>query len=76
MLTARNLGLSLQAAEQVLQEYTEMSNLYQAFHEKYAKSGETIQMLAGMGKPDAVNHTVADVGLRKLSANLHIPMTI
>ena len=48
---ASGMGLTLQPAEQTLQEYPAMAKLYREFHETYAGPGLTIQMLAGMGKP-------------------------
>lgn len=46
-----NRGLILQPAEQVLQEYPEMARLYKKVHATYAEPDQTIQMLAGIGKP-------------------------
>lgn len=54
LYTGRKHGLVMQPAEQILQEYAEMKTLYQEFHKTYSQAGETIQMLAGMGKPDII----------------------
>jgi hypothetical protein len=43
-------GFSMAPAEQALQEYPEMAELYEKVHKTYADKGQTIQMLAGMGK--------------------------
>jgi hypothetical protein len=48
---ATSRGLITQPAEQVLQEYPEMKELYQKVHAAYAEPDQIIQMLAGIGKP-------------------------
>ena len=51
ILTAHREGLALQPLSQVLEEYPEMSQLYSDIHHRYAKEGQTIQMLARVGIP-------------------------
>lgn len=41
----------MQPAEQLLQEYPEMAELYKKVHATYAEPDQIIQMLAGIGKP-------------------------
>ena len=56
--TATTLGMVMQPAEQVLQEYSEMTKLYEEVHKTYASPGHTIQMLAAFGKPlNKVSHS-------------------
>jgi hypothetical protein len=49
--TAHNLGLVMQPLSQALEEYPEMSAVYQEIHKDYGTNGETIQMLVRIGKP-------------------------
>jgi hypothetical protein len=49
--TAHNLGLVMQPLSQALEEYPEMSAVYQKIHKDYGTNGETIQMLVRIGKP-------------------------
>lgn len=48
-LAATAQGLSTQPVSQTLQEYPEMTTLYQRIHNKLAESGETVQMLGRLG---------------------------
>lgn len=52
------MGISMQPASQVLEEYPEMGALYLEVHERFAGEGETIQMLVRMGEAEkAVGHS-------------------
>ncbi|MEM8774209.1 MAG: twin-arginine translocation pathway signal protein [Pseudomonadota bacterium] len=52
-LAATRIGLGLQPLSQALQEYPEMSELYDQTHARLAKPGETVQMWARVGySPD------------------------
>jgi hypothetical protein len=51
MLTAQTMGLCMQPLSQVTEEYPEMRTLYDKIHKEYAEPGQTIQMLARIGKP-------------------------
>lgn len=56
--TGTVMGLTMQPAEQVLQEYLEMTELYKEVHNTFANPDQTIQMLAGMGKSEQkVSHS-------------------
>ena len=48
-LAGTGLGVSMQPASQVLEEYPEMSALYEEVHESFAGDDRTIQMLVRMG---------------------------
>jgi hypothetical protein len=48
-LAATAAGLATHPVSQVLQEYVEMTSLYQTIHDKLAESGETVQMLGRLG---------------------------
>lgn len=48
-LTATRLGLGMQPMSQALQEYPEMTALYDEVHSKLAPAGQTVQMLARLG---------------------------
>jgi len=50
-LTCQSQGFYLQPMSQALEEYPEMKVLYDRIHAEYARPGETIQMLARVGKP-------------------------
>ncbi len=50
-LTAQSLGLAVQPLSQVLEEYPEMTSLYEQVHAEYATEGQTIQMLMRIGVP-------------------------
>ena len=50
--TGTLMGITTQPAEQVLQEYPEMTALYEEVHNTFADQDQTIQMLAGMGKSE------------------------
>lgn len=52
-LRARSLGLVMQPLSQVLQEYPDMKEQYDAVHAAYAPDGSTIQMLVRLGTPTA-----------------------
>ncbi len=49
VLTAHTLGIVMQPPSQALEEYPEMSALYQQIHAEYAPNGSTIQMFVRMG---------------------------
>ena len=49
VLTAHTLGIVMQPPSQTLEEYPEMSALYQQIHAEYAPNGSTIQMFVRMG---------------------------
>ncbi len=51
MLTAQTMGLCMQPLSQVTEEYPEMRTLYDRVHNEYAEPGQTIQMLARIGRP-------------------------
>jgi hypothetical protein len=51
MLTAQTMGLCMQPLSQVTEEYPEMRTLYEKVHKEYAEPGQTIQMLARIGRP-------------------------
>lgn len=48
-LTTTQLGVSLHPVSQALQEYAEMSSVYEAIHKGFAEEGETIQMFGRLG---------------------------
>lgn len=48
-LAGAGLGVSMQPVSQVLEEYPEMSALYEEVHESFAGDNRTIQMLVRMG---------------------------
>lgn len=48
-LAGAGLGVSMQPASQVLEEYPEMGALYEEVHESFAGDNQTIQMLVRMG---------------------------
>lgn len=50
ILTAHSLGLVMQPPSQVLEEYPEMSELYNQIHDDYAPDGGTIQMFFRIGE--------------------------
>jgi hypothetical protein len=50
-LTAQTMGFAVQPLSQALEEYPEMKALYDKIHKEYAVPGQTIQMLARVGKP-------------------------
>ncbi|MGV8874496.1 MAG: Acg family FMN-binding oxidoreductase [Rhodococcus sp. (in: high G+C Gram-positive bacteria)] len=50
-LRARTLGLVMQPLSQVLQEYPDMAEPYEAIHDKFASQGQTIQMMVRIGSP-------------------------
>jgi hypothetical protein len=50
-LTAQTMGFAVQPLSQALEEYPEMKTLYDKIHAQYAAPGQTIQMLARLGKP-------------------------
>ncbi len=50
-LTCQSRGYYLQPMSQALEEYPEMKAVYAKIHAEYALPGETIQMLARVGKP-------------------------
>lgn len=52
VLTAHEMGMVVHPVSQILQEYPEMSQLYQEIHSEFAPSGETIQMLVRIGKAE------------------------
>ena len=49
--TAHTLGLATQPLSQALEEYPEMSEVYNEIHKDYGTDGATIQMLVRVGKP-------------------------
>ena len=51
VLTAQNSGLVMQPLSQCLEEYPEMKECYMEIYQDFANRGETIQMLARIGKP-------------------------
>lgn len=51
ILAAQQQGFVMQPLSQVLEEYQEMSELYQGIHRDYAPEGGTIQMLVRIGRP-------------------------
>lgn len=51
ILAAHSLGLAMQPLSQVLEEYSEMEELYNSIHREYAPDGGTIQMLSRLGAP-------------------------
>lgn len=48
-LTTTAAGLALHPVSQVLQEYSEMKNMYDQAHQLLAEPGETVQMLGRLG---------------------------
>jgi len=50
-LTCQSRGYSMQPMSQALEEYPEMKSTYDKIYAEYAQPGETIQMLARVGKP-------------------------
>jgi hypothetical protein len=50
-LSCQSQGFYLQPMSQALEEYPEMTAVYDKIHAEYAGPGETIQMLARAGKP-------------------------
>lgn len=50
-LTAQTMGFAMQPLSQALEEYNEMKTLYEKIHKEYAVPGQTIQILARIGKP-------------------------
>jgi len=44
-------GYYMQPMSQALEEYPEMKSIYEKIHSEYVRPGETIQMLARVGKP-------------------------
>lgn len=50
-LAALTMGFAMQPMSQVLEEFPEMREQYQAIHKAYAPEGGTIQMLVRVGKP-------------------------
>lgn len=50
ILKANNLGLAMQPLSQALEEYTEMTTVYEKIHSQYG-NGDTIQMLLRVGYP-------------------------
>lgn len=56
-LKASQMGISMHPLSQVLQEFPEMSKLYNEVHETYTSNGKTIQMLVRIGRSDSVIHS-------------------
>ncbi len=50
-LAAATMGFAMQPMSQVLEEFPEMREQYEAVHKVYAPTGGTIQMLVRVGKP-------------------------
>jgi nitroreductase len=50
-LVCQARGYYMQPMSQALEEYPEMKSIYEKIHAEYARPGETIQMLARVGKP-------------------------
>jgi len=50
-LVCQSRGYYMQPMSQALEEYPEMKSIYEKIHAEYARPGETIQMLARVGKP-------------------------
>lgn len=50
-LVCQSRGYYMQPMSQALEEYPEMKSIYEKIHAEYARPGETIQMLARIGKP-------------------------
>ena len=61
VLTGHTLGLAMQPLSQVLEEYPEMSTLYDDFKAAYAPDGGTVQMLVRLG----VSQTDAPQSMRR-----------
>lgn len=55
-LAGTKMGLSMQPTSQVLQEYLEMSELYEEVHQEFTKNGRVIQMMVRLGE---ASHTVS-----------------
>lgn len=53
-LACTSLGLGFQPLSQALQEYPEMTALYQEVHQRLATGGGTVQMLARIGYGDTI----------------------
>jgi len=51
VLAAHTMGLAMQPLSQCLEEYAQMREIYQQTYKEFAPGGETIQMLARIGKP-------------------------
>jgi len=57
-LAGTKMGLSMQPTSQVLQEYPEMSELYEEVHQEFTKNGHVIQMMVRLGEPShSVSHS-------------------
>lgn len=56
-LTTTQNGMALQPVSQSLQEYNEMTELYQKAHRMLARDGETVQMLGRLGYAPPVPQT-------------------
>ncbi len=56
-LKASAVGISVQPLSQSLQEFPEMSELYNQVHKEFAVNNQTIQMLVRMGRADEVLHS-------------------
>jgi len=52
-LAVTALGLGTQPMSQAIQEFPEMTGLYDATHQMLAQPGETVQMLARLGYGNA-----------------------
>ncbi len=52
LLTAADMGYAMQPLSQAIEEYPEMTGIYQEIHEEYAQEGETVQLLMRVGVPE------------------------
>jgi hypothetical protein len=66
VLAAQNMGLAMQPLSQALEEYSEMKDIYEKIHKEYANRGETLQMLARVGK----STTAAPQSMRREATDL------
>lgn len=65
-LMAVRMGYNVQPVSQVLQEYPEIAHLYKKIHEAYGTGGRTVQMIARLGKADAVSEASIRIDVRKV----------
>jgi hypothetical protein len=57
-LAGTMMGLSMQPTSQVLQEFPEMSELYEEVHQAFTKNGHIIQMMVRLGEASlSVSHS-------------------